>query len=70
MQDSSNAEMHIEKISRTHWRVQLNNAVTSTDGENISIKVVLPISESSIGDVQQQAIRRAVKLLSSFLEKP
>ena len=68
IQTIGSTAMHIEKISNTQWLVTCNDVVTSTDGENISFTIAVPISEKSVGDVQQQAIRRAAELLRSLVE--
>lgn len=59
--------MSIEKITRTRWLVTQDKVLHSEHGESISFSVAVPISESSVGEVQQQAIRRAIEMLSNLL---
>lgn len=68
METTTATSISIEKISRTKWLIRQDRVLSSTDGESVSFSVVVPISELSVGDLQQQAIRRAVELLSDLLK--
>ncbi|WFF83331.1 hypothetical protein [Delftia tsuruhatensis] len=67
---ANNQLLSIEKISATRWLITQDNLLTQNEHEDVSFSVVVPISDANVGELQQQAIRRAIELLSGLLVKP
>ncbi|WP_373785901.1 hypothetical protein [Delftia acidovorans] len=67
---AKNQLLSIEKISATRWLITQDNLLTQNEHEDVSFSVVVPISDANVGELQQQAIRRAIELLSGLLLKP
>lgn len=67
---ASNQLISIEKLSKTRWLITQDNLLTQNEHEDVSFSVVVPISDANVGELQQQAIRRAIELLSALLDEP
>jgi hypothetical protein len=54
-----------------HWQLTAEGLVSASDGlESISFSVLVRRSQTSLPDLTQQAVKRAIELLQGHLDRP